>query len=119
MSGNTESVLDTQTQRAQLPGETGHCTLRTQADITRNISGETGQRDLTTRRKLLRNKHIVSVIVSDRMTMSTEILKEEDMGQEDGIIESEEEDIDVGSNESYRYILSHPDEELGVSLSDF
>ena len=51
------------------------------------------------------------VIVSDRMTMSTEILKEEDMKQEDGIIESEDEDIDVGSNESYRYIVSHPNEE--------
>ena len=77
----------------------------------------------------MRDKHIVIVIVSDRMTMSTEILKEEDMKQEDmkqedmrqedGIIESEDEDIDVGSNESYRYIVSHPNEELGVSLSDF
>ena len=37
------------------------------------------------------------------MTMSTEILKEEDMQEEEGIIESEDEDIDVGSNESYRY----------------
>ena len=104
MSGNTESVPDTQTRRTQLPTPG---------------TGETGQRNLTTRRKLLRNKHIVSIIVSDRMTMSTEILKEEDMRQEDGIIESEDEDIDVGSNESYRYIVSHPNEELGVSLSDF
>ena len=39
---------------------------------------------------------------SDRMTMSAEILKEENMKEEDGIIESEDEDIDVGSNESYR-----------------
>ena len=105
MSGNTESVPDTQTQSTQLPapatGETGH------------------QRNLTRRRKLLRDKHIVIFIVSDRMTMSTEILKEEDMKQEDGIIESEDEDIDVGSNESYRYIVSHRNEELGVSLSDF
>ena len=67
----------------------------------------------------MRDKHIVIFIVSDRMTMSTEILKEEDMKQEDGIIESEDEDIDVGSNESYRYIVSHRNEELGVSLSDF
>ena len=105
MSGNTESVPDTQTQSTQLPPL---------------ATGETGQqRNLTSRRKLLREKHIVSVIVSDRMTMSTEILKEEDMKQEDGIIESEDEDIDVGSNESYRYIVSHPNEELGVSLSDF
>ena len=36
--------------------------------------------------------------------MSTDILKEEDMREEDGIIESDDEDIDVGSNESYRYI---------------
>ena len=43
----------------------------------------------------------MSDIARDRMTMSTEILKEED-----GIIESEDEDIDVGSNESYRYIMS-------------
>ena len=34
--------------------------------------------------------------------MSAEILKEENMKEEDGIIESEDEDIDVGSNESYR-----------------
>ena len=44
----------------------------------------------------------MSIIASDRMTMSTEILKEEEMREEDGIIESEDEDIDVGSNESYR-----------------
>ena len=43
----------------------------------------------------------MSVIASDKMTMSTEIIKEED-----GIIESEDEDIDVGSNESYRYMMS-------------
>ena len=41
---------------------------------------------------------------SDRMTMSAEILKEENMKEEDGIIESEDEDIDVGSNESYRWL---------------
>lgn len=91
MSGNTESVPDTQTQREH-------------SCQPRSLDKRNRPEKLDSEEKNCYEENIVSIIASDRMTMSTEILKEEEMREEDGIIESEDEDIDVGSNESYRYI---------------